>query len=119
MEKSTQPETGSVPIQIEIRCLVFKEFDKDENKDVWNAVALGCDIWGVGDTKDEAMADLNELLDAHIEFVVDKNAIHMLDHPTEQKYFNMWDEQREERNKTLHKHAKIARQAHQYNSVVA
>ena len=49
----------------DIRCLLFRSIDEDSN---WSAVALELDIWGFGDSKEEAMADLDELIETQIEF---------------------------------------------------
>ncbi len=85
MEKSKENNLNMVS---RIRCLAFRS----EEDDGWCAVALECDVWGFGSSKEEAMSDLDELLDTHIEFAISKNVPHLLNHPTDNKWFKLWDE---------------------------
>ena len=62
----------------------------DEN-DKWCAVALEMDIWGFGNTIEEAMKDLDELVEIQIEFAIGKNKLSLLDHPADKKWFDFWN----------------------------
>lgn len=68
--------------------MAFPSPDADSR---WCAVALEMDIWGFGDTAKQAMEDLDELIEIQIEFAVGKKALGVLDHPTEKKWFDLWN----------------------------
>ena len=73
----------------EIRCLAFPS---EENDGTWSAVALELDVWGFGDTKEEAMSDLDKLIEGQIEFTFStEGGLEILDHPTNEKWFRLWD----------------------------
>ena len=72
----------------QIHCLAFLSPDEGSK---WCAVALEMDIWGFGDTMEEAMADLDELINTQIEFALEKKKPSILDHPTDKKWFDLWD----------------------------
>ena len=48
-------------------------------------------MWGLGNTAKEAMEDLNELIETQIEFAVGKRELAILNHPTEKRWFDLWD----------------------------
>ncbi len=77
-----------IDIQLSIRCLAFKS---DEFDAAWCAVGLESNVWGFGNTREEAMKDLYDLIDIKIEFAVGKDAIHTLNHPADTKWFDLWD----------------------------
>ena len=79
-------EKDKLPSQI--RCVAFPSLDEG-NK--WCAVALEMDIWGFGNTAEEAMEDLDELVDIQIEFAVGKKRLSILNHPADEKWFQLWD----------------------------
>ena len=73
----------------DIRCLSFLSTDGDSK---WSAVALELDIWGFGDSKKEAMADLDELINTQVEFANSRAGnLEILDHPADEKWFKLWD----------------------------
>ena len=84
-------EKDKLPSQI--RCMAFPSLDEG-NK--WCAVALEMDIWGFGNTAEEAMKDLDELVEIQIEFAAGKKRLSVLDHPADKKWFQLWDKKREE-----------------------
>ena len=73
---------------IQVRCMAFPSLDED---DKWCAVALEMDIWGFGNTMEEAIKDLDELVEIQIEFATGKNKPSLLDHPADKKWFDLWD----------------------------
>ena len=72
----------------QVRCLAFPSPDKGGK---WCAVALEMDIWGFDNTAEEAMKDLDELIEIQIEFAAGKKSLSVLDHPTDKKWFELWD----------------------------
>ena len=76
----------------QVRCIAFPSPDEDGK---WCAVALEMDIWGFGNTAEEAMSDLDELIQIQIEFAVGKKKLSILDHPTDRKWFELWDKLQE------------------------
>ena len=79
-------EKDKLPSQI--RCMAFPSPDEG---DKWCAVALEMDIWGFGNTAEEAMKDLDDLVDIQIEFASGKKRLSILDHPADKKWFQLWD----------------------------
>ena len=72
----------------QVRCMSFPSPD-DSGK--WRAVALEMDIWGFGNTAEEAMRDLDELVEIQIEFAAGKKRLSILNHPADKKWFQLWD----------------------------
>ena len=73
---------------MQVRCMAFSLPD---DNDKWRAVALEMDIWGFGNTAEEAMRDLGELVNIQIEFAVGKKRLSILNHPADKKWFQVWD----------------------------
>ena len=76
----------------QVRCIAFPSPDEGSK---WCAVALEMDIWGFGNTAEEAMSDLDELIKTQIEFAAGKKKLSILDHPTDRKWFELWDKLQE------------------------
>lgn len=66
----------------------------DEAEGEWSAVALEMDIWGHGATRDEAFAELDELVEMQVSFAVGQDDLSLLYRPAPQEY---WDKFREVR----------------------
>lgn len=73
----------------EIRCIAFQDRNNDEWE--WSAVALEMDLWGFGHTMEEARKDLEELIETQFEFAIGRDETEILNHPTEQKWFDLWE----------------------------
>ena len=72
----------------QVRCIAFPALDEGYK---WCAVALEMDIWGFGNTAKDAMQDLDELVDIQIEFAAGKNKLSLLNHPTDEIWFKLWE----------------------------
>ena len=73
-------------IPARIRCLTSCKDSKG-----WRAVALEMDIWGFGETEEQARKDLEELVAIQVDFATSRNELSLLDHPADQKWFDLWD----------------------------
>lgn len=81
---------------IQLHCLAF--CSREDNR--WRAVVLEMDIWGFGDSEEEAKANLEELIEIQVEFATGRKELDLLDHPAEQKWFKLWDELEQLKQKT-------------------
>lgn len=79
-----------------VRFIIFQDINNDEWK--WSAVALEMDLWGFGNTVDSARRDLEELMEIQYEFAVDRDEMEILDHFTEEKWFQLWDDNKDNKN---------------------
>ncbi len=86
-----------------VRCLTLPCKDGG-----FQSVALEMDIWGFGDTAKEAESDLNELVSAHIEFATGRKEPYLLDHPTDKKWFNIWEELISLKSKKIKKYLTVS-----------
>lgn len=76
-----------------IRCLALPSDLVFPAEEGWSAVALELDIWGFGETKKQAMDELEEMIKAQIEFAFSSEGNPaILNHPTEKRFFKMWDD---------------------------
>lgn len=111
-----------VGVETDIRALVSLSTDEDSDYK-WSAVALDMDIWGFGNTEQEALMDLEELTQIQIEFATERGEYQILDHPAEKKWFDLWDEaeaaktKRHSQLKKFVKTVSLPRQAHAQTDV--
>lgn len=58
--------------------------------DGFSAVALEMDLWGYGDTKEQAVEDLNDNIRMQISFAMQKNDLSLLERPAPDEYQEMY-----------------------------
>lgn len=75
---------------ITIRCVVFK--DPDETS--WTAVALDLDIVTEADSRDAAMAELNELIEIQIGFAASRGEVSSIWKDAPDEYWAKYNEAR-------------------------
>lgn len=87
MPDKTESEFGYTP-GTALRILGY--FDKEEN--AWVALALEMDIRGYGETIDDALNELRDLVSAQISFAYAKKDPGLVHFPAERKYFDIYEE---------------------------
>ena len=87
-----------IGVDTNIRVLVSLIADEDSDYK-WSAVALEMNIWGFGNSEQEALIDLEELIQTQIEFATGRGEHEILDHPAEKKWFDLWREAEEAKTK--------------------
>lgn len=60
----------------------------------WIAAALDMDLRGHGDTEDEALTDLKDLVEAQVSFASFKNEPSLITFQAEKKYFDLYEQGR-------------------------
>lgn len=56
----------------------------------WSCVAVNMDIWGYGDTEEEAFNEMVGSVSAQVSFAVQQDDMSLLDFPAEDKYIHMY-----------------------------
>ncbi len=82
-------------------------FDKEEG--AWSAVALELDLWGFGDTKEESLQELVEMIEAQMGFSEFKENPDLLLRPAPAMYFHMHAQAQEEALRASIHHEKTER----------
>ncbi|MGI8739963.1 MAG: type II toxin-antitoxin system HicB family antitoxin [Gammaproteobacteria bacterium] len=83
---SKSPKNQPFPSEINLRALIYHE----EGKIV--ALALEMDLVGHGDTIDEAIADLRDLIRMQIELAISRNNPDLIFKDAEAKYFELFEQ---------------------------
>ena len=96
-KKASEKKVPGLDTPIKVLVSVSAE-DNAEYK--WFAVALEMDVWGFGNTAQEAEEDLKELVATQIEFATGRKEEEMLDHPAEKQWFDLWEETHATSNST-------------------
>lgn len=68
----------------------------------FSAVALDMDLWGAGESAEEALAALAEAVEMQVSYAVQHGELHLLEHPAPAEYL---DAARDVRNAWVHGHA--------------
>ena len=76
--------TESSKIPLHVRVLGYREDGE------WVALALDMDLHGCGKTFEDALKELEELIEMQVSFALYKEDFDLLDHPAEKKYFGMY-----------------------------
>lgn len=74
-----------------IRMIAMKNPKTGADRAGYVAVALETNIWGFGESLDEAMSNLENLSKMQIEYAVNAKCPDMLDVPTKERWFILWD----------------------------
>ena len=61
----------------------------NEDDGVWSVVALELDLWGFGDSKEESLQELVEIIEMQVNFSEYKENPELLLHPAPAMYFRM------------------------------
>ncbi|VAW63651.1 hypothetical protein MNBD_GAMMA10-2973 [hydrothermal vent metagenome] len=81
----------------------------NENEGVWSAVALELDLWGYGETKEESIEELVEMIQAQQSFSEFKENPDLLLRSAPAMYFHMYAQAHEEALRANIRHEKIER----------
>ena len=65
----------------------------------FSAVALDMDLWGVGETSEEALVALAEAVEMQVSYAVQHDELHLLEHPAPTEYLDL---ARDVRNAYVH-----------------
>lgn len=84
--KNSKNENGT----LFVRSIVMPNREGDFECE-WVAVALELNLWGFGETAEEASRDLNESIESQISFSIAHNCPDVLDNQAEKKWFDLWD----------------------------
>ena len=67
------------------------------------AVALELNVWGFGDTLDDATRELEELVDIQLESAAGRGELDMVDTPADPKWFDLWEQMHSARQQNQRK----------------
>lgn len=80
--------TSPNPLQV----LLYQ--DEDDSPGEWIAIALEMDLLGYGKTKDGALAELRDVVEAQVYFSSDRNNPSLITFHAPKKYFDLYEQGR-------------------------
>lgn len=83
-------KTTSLSKTLDLRVLIYENDEEDDECTV--ALALDMDLRGYGDSEETALAEVEDLIDAQLQFALKRNDLRMAFFPADQKYYDMFEE---------------------------